>query len=99
MKNITDTNGTATQEKTTFANASKTASVKTQNALLDEVMRRIDVKNDRALATALEVAPPVISKIRHMRLPVGATLAIRLYEESGISIDEITSILADPLAT
>jgi hypothetical protein len=28
------------------------------------------------------VAPPVISKIRHNTLPIGATLLLRMHEES-----------------
>jgi hypothetical protein len=38
--------------------------------LLDGIIARLRLKNDAALARALEVAPPLISKIRHRRLPV-----------------------------
>jgi|GEM_PF-1107950 len=97
MRAITFGSGTAgpvAQEKTTFAKASQAASKIERNNLLNEVMKRTEVKNDRALAKALEVAPPVISKIRHGRLPVGATLAVSMHEAADISIAEITSILA-----
>ena len=47
--------------------------------LLDALLDRLVLKNDAALARALEVAPPVISKIRHRRLPVGASILIRMH--------------------
>ena len=40
--------------------------------LLDTLRERMQLKNDAALSRLLEVAPPVISKIRHRALPVGA---------------------------
>lgn len=40
------------------------------NALLDALMEKLRLKNDAALCRLLEVAPPVISKIRHKRLPL-----------------------------
>ena len=42
------------------------------NNLLDSLIEKLHLKNDAALSRALEVAPPVISKIRHRRLPVQA---------------------------
>ena len=41
--------------------------------LLDAIIVKLHLKNDAALSRALEVAPPVISKIRHRTLPIGAT--------------------------
>ena len=65
--------------------------------LLDAVMAKLDLKNDAALSRALEVAPPVISKIRHGRLPVGASLLIRMHEATDIAIRELKAI-ATPTA-
>ena len=48
------------------------------NRLLDTLIENLRLKNDAALSRALEVAPPVISTIRHHRLPVGASLLIRM---------------------
>ncbi len=67
------------------------------NKLLDAVMAKLGLKNDAALSRALEVAPPVISKIRHGRLPVGATLLIRMHEITDIAIRELKAI-ATPAA-
>ena len=60
--------------------------------LLDAVMAKLGLKNDAALSRALEVAPPVISKIRHGRLAVGATILIRMHEVTDIAIRELKAI-------
>lgn len=61
------------------------------NELLDTLLAK-GPKNDAALARALEVAPPVISKIRHGRLPIGASLLIRMHEVFDVSIRELKRI-------
>ena len=63
--------------------------------LLDALLEKLHLKNDAALSRALEVAPPVISKIRHRRLPVGASLLIRMHEVSDLSIRELRILLGD----
>ncbi|MGV3654269.1 MAG: hypothetical protein ACO1N5_08620 [Noviherbaspirillum sp.] len=65
------------------------------NRLLDNLIERLQLKNDAALARSLDVAPPLISKIRHRRLPVGASLLIRMNEVSGLSIQELRKIMGD----
>ena len=61
------------------------------NALLDLLLTK-GYKNDASLARALEEAPPVISKIRHGRLPIGASLLIRMHEVFDLSIRELKTI-------
>ncbi|MGB7480051.1 MAG: hypothetical protein WA924_06990 [Burkholderiaceae bacterium] len=63
--------------------------------LLEALIQRLHLKNDAALSRALEVAPPVISKIRHRRLPVGASLLIRMHEVSELSIEELRELMGD----
>ncbi len=65
------------------------------NNLLDSLIERLNLKNDAALSRALEVAPPVISKIRHRRLPVGASLLIRMHEVSDLTIRELRTLMGD----
>jgi hypothetical protein len=65
------------------------------NNLLDSLIEKLGLKNDAALSRALEVAPPVISKIRHRRLPVGASLLIRMHEVSDLSIKELRLLMGD----
>ena len=65
------------------------------NRLLDALILKLALKNDAALARALDIAPPLLSKIRHRRLPVGASLLIRMYEASDLSIKELRAIMGD----
>jgi hypothetical protein len=65
------------------------------NRLLDTLRERMKLKNDAALSRALEVAPPVISKIRHRTLPVGASLLIRMHEVTEMSIRELRDLMGD----
>lgn len=65
------------------------------NNLLDSLIEKLHLKNDAALSRALEVAPPVISKIRHRRLPVGASLLIRMHEVSDLSIRDLRILMGD----
>lgn len=63
--------------------------------LLDSLLDKLQLKNDAALSRALEVAPPVISKIRHRRLPVGASILLRMHEVSDLSLEELRDLLGD----
>ncbi|TFV88431.1 hypothetical protein E4K72_21950 [Oxalobacteraceae bacterium OM1] len=65
------------------------------NNLLESLIERLNLKNDAALSRALEVAPPLISKIRHRRLPVGASLLIRMHEVSNLSIKDLRELMGD----
>jgi hypothetical protein len=63
--------------------------------LLDAMLKKLKLKNDAALSRALEVAPPIISKIRHRRLPVAASILIRMHEVSNLPIAELRELLGD----
>lgn len=63
--------------------------------LLSSLIGKLNLKNDAALSRALEVAPPVISKIRHRRLPVGASLLIRMHEVTDLSIQDLRALMGD----
>lgn len=65
------------------------------NRLLDFMMENLKCKNDAALSRALDVAPPVISKIRHQRLPISAALLIKLHELTGLPVRELREIMGD----
>jgi plasmid maintenance system antidote protein VapI len=62
------------------------------DAVLDAVIEKMGLKNDAALARILEVAPPVVSKIRHHRVAIGAAMLIYLHEASGMSIKELKTL-------
>lgn len=65
------------------------------NRMLDAVIDLLNLKNDAALCRKLEVAPPVVSKIRHGRLQVGAAMLIRLHEETGLHVRELRNLMGD----
>ena len=65
------------------------------NRLLDAMLEKLALKNDAALSRALEVAPPILSKVRHRRLPVGASLLIRMHEVTDLSVAQLREILGD----
>lgn len=65
------------------------------NRLVDAVIERLGLKNDAALCRVLEVQPPTISKIRHGHLPVGASMLIRLHEETGLNVRELRDLMGD----
>jgi plasmid maintenance system antidote protein VapI len=63
--------------------------------LLETLIERMNLKNDAALSRALAVSPPVISKIRHRRLPVTGSLLIRMHEVTDLSIQELRQLMGD----
>jgi hypothetical protein len=63
--------------------------------LLDTLIYRLNLKNDASLSRALEVAPPMISKIRHRRFAVSASLLIRMHEVSQLSIKDLRALMGD----
>jgi hypothetical protein len=52
----------------------------TPEKLLDAVMARCGLKNDAALARLLDYMPPVISRLRNKKVPVGASVMLRIHE-------------------
>ncbi len=64
--------------------------------LLDAIIAKLKLKNDAALSRALDVAPPVISKIRHRTLPIGATILLRMHDVSNFSIRELRALMTSP---
>ena len=62
------------------------------NKLLDTLIEKMNLKNDAELCRVLEVQPPIISKIRHRKLAVGATILLRMHVKSDISIRELKDL-------
>jgi hypothetical protein len=63
--------------------------------LLDALIDRLKLKNDADLSRLLAFPPPVISKIRHRRLAVGAPVLLSMHEETGLSIKELRMLMGD----
>jgi hypothetical protein len=74
---------------------SETSSDYNPNRLLDAIIETVGLKNDAALSRALAVEAPVISKIRHGKLPIGGILLIRMHEISQLSIKELRGLMGD----
>ena len=66
------------------------------NKLFDTIIDEARLKNDAALAKAIKVAPPVISKMRHGALKVGATMILALHEVFGVPVARIRELLKEP---
>jgi hypothetical protein len=67
------------------------------NRLLDTLIERLQLKNDAELCRVLEVQAPIISKIRHRKLAVGATILLRMHEKSEMSIRELKELTDESL--
>ena len=62
------------------------------NRLLDTLIEKMQLKNDAELCRVLEVQPPIVSKIRHRKLAVGATILLRMHEKSELSIRDLKEL-------
>lgn len=65
------------------------------NSLLDALKSILRLKNDAALSRALEIKPPVLSKIRHLRMPISGALLIRIHEVSDLSVSDLQGMMGD----
>lgn len=63
--------------------------------LLNALIELLQLKNYTALANALRVAPPAISRIRCRRMPVGAAMLIRMHELTGLTIRDLRHLMGD----
>jgi hypothetical protein len=63
--------------------------------LLDTLIQRLNLRHDADLSRALEVAPPMISKIRHRKFAVSASLLIRMHEVSLLTVGELRTLMGD----
>lgn len=66
---------------------------KVPHALLDALIAEYKLKNDAALARALGVLPPEISRIRNRKRPVQAEFILRVHEATDWPIKQIKEML------
>lgn len=59
------------------------------HSLLDALARYFGAKSDAALARALDVMPPDISRIRHRKRPITADFILRVHEITEWPIKDI----------
>jgi hypothetical protein len=65
------------------------------DALIDFVREKIGVLNDAELCNALRLYPPAISKIRHRKMGLGASILLTFHDATGISISELRALMGD----
>lgn len=65
------------------------------NHLIDEVIIKLQLKNDAGVARALKVEAPIIAKVRSNRLPLGGYLLMRLRELTGMSVTDLQDLMGD----
>lgn len=65
------------------------------NRLLDALREKLQLKSDAELSRELEVAQPIISRIRHRKACVGAAVLIRMHEVSGLTIGDLRNLMGD----
>jgi len=63
--------------------------------LLDFIKKEYKLKNDAALAKALGIKPPTISKLRANRQSMSAEIKIIIHKKTGMSIEDIESFLGE----
>lgn len=65
-----------------------------QNEFIDWLIDSNQIKNDAELSRKLKVAPAIISKIRHAKQSVGASLILRIHEFMNVPVADIRARLA-----
>lgn len=63
--------------------------------LLDSLLSRMRLKEDAELARMLKIEKRLIGKIRDRRLQISGSMLLLMQEATGISVDELRSILRD----
>jgi len=58
-------------------------------ALLDAMQHRLGLKNDAAIARALELPPAVVSKLRRRQSSVSDSILVRMHDVTGWAISDL----------
>lgn len=66
------------------------------NGLLDALTAQHQLKNDAALARFLRIQPPVLSKLRAYKMPVGDSFVLRCVESAGMTLDQVRQFVPSP---
>ncbi|MGZ8288507.1 MAG: hypothetical protein ACXW2U_17510 [Telluria sp.] len=65
------------------------------NNLIDAVIDKMQLKDDRGIAKLLKVETPIIANVRNSRLPLGGYLFIKLSEVTGMSAADLQDLMGD----
>lgn len=61
--------------------------------ILDVLKEKYDLKNDAAIAKALDIAPPIVSRIRNGKSNVSADIILKIHETFGMPVADIKALL------
>gem|GEM_PF-6798216 len=64
--------------------------------LLDALRVELRLKNDGALAAALETDPPNVSRLRHSKRDMGPQLLLKIHDPTGWPLRDIKGALGIP---
>lgn len=73
-------------------------SINEQTKLIEGLKHLNGLKNDAELARLLKVAPPVISKLRNNKLPIGDGMLIKIHDTFNMSVKEIRALYQEQAA-
>lgn len=71
----------------------------TPHELFDFLIKECGLRNDAALANALDVTPPSVSRMRNGKSKVGAEIILRIHKTTGLSVESIESMLGEQKET
>lgn len=66
---------------------------KTTADLLDKIRQQLALKNDAALACELKISACNLSKVRNGKMPVGASILVRIHDATGLSLNQIRELM------
>ena len=72
------------------------AEINQQTKLVEGLKKLQHLKNDAALARTLQVAPPVISKLKKGTLEIGPALLIKIHDAFDMPVKHIRALYQDP---
>lgn len=67
--------------------------VQNSNALLDAVIQKLELRNDIQMARKLGLSAPQVSKLRHQKSRVTGDILLRMYDATGMSIEQLRGYL------
>ncbi|RZT10196.1 hypothetical protein SAMN05216319_1351 [Duganella sp. CF402] len=63
--------------------------------LFDSTIAHLSLRNDRELCRQLQVAAPLLRKMRQRQLPISGVVLLRIHEITGISLLELRQWMGD----
>jgi len=63
--------------------------------LIDALVQKLEISNDKELAELLGVSPSTISKIRTRKNPISPAVLVRIHELTDVAIADIRAIIGE----